>query len=74
MKRQPLRTCIVCHGKHDKQDLVRYVWNDAGPLVDLKQVMAGRGGYCCNRDTCLSQVALSERRLKRAFRLDNGSS
>ena len=74
MKPQPLRTCIVCHGKLDKKDLVRFVWKDAGPLVDRKQVMAGRGGYCCNRDTCLSQVALSEKRLKRAFRLDNGSS
>ena len=74
MKRQPVRTCIVCHGKHIKKDLVRHVWKDSGLLVDNGQVMAGRGGYCCKRETCLLQVALSERRLKRAFRLDNRRS
>ena len=69
MGKLPVRTCIVCHGKSPKSDLIRYVWKESGPVADYEQVMDGRGGYCCNRQTCLSQVTLSERRLRRVFRL-----
>jgi predicted RNA-binding protein YlxR (DUF448 family) len=73
MKHQPERTCIVCHGKFFKKDLVRYVWKDSGLCADSKQVMAGRGSYCCNSDTCRVE-ALSERRVKQVFRLDSKRS
>lgn len=63
------RTCVVCYSRFSKNELNRYVWRKNGPVADCRQVMDGRGGYCCNKPECSEQFFKSEKRLKRVFRL-----
>lgn len=53
----PIRTCLGCRGRLAKADLVRLVWNSdaGGVVVDLGQVMPGRGCYV--HPECADQVA-----------------
>ena len=70
-KKKGLRTCIVCRKRFVKQDLLRYVWDieSAEVVVDCKQVMVGRGAYCCLEDSCKEQFLKRTKGLKRAFRV-----
>ena len=69
--KEPIRTCIICNNKAPKGNLRRYVWTEFGLRVDREQKKPGRGGYCCIRDECLSQIEKSPKRLRRVFRLMN---
>lgn len=70
-KSKGLRTCIVCRERFVKLDLLRYVWDvdSAEIVVDNKQVMVGRGAYCCSKEKCKMQFPMRTKGLKRAFRL-----
>ncbi|RUM41611.1 MAG: DUF448 domain-containing protein [Desulfocapsa sp.] len=70
-KKKGLRTCIVCRKRFVKQELMRYVWDveSAEVVVDCKQVMAGRGAYCCPDDSCKVQFLKRTKGLKRALRV-----
>ena len=70
-KKKGLRTCIVCGKRFVKQDLLRYVWGveSAEVVADCKQVMDGRGTYCCLDDNCKVQFFKRTKGLKRALRV-----
>jgi hypothetical protein len=66
-KHIPLRTCIVCHDKKDKRQLVRIVrTNASGVLVDPTGKRNGRGAYLCDKPQCWDQ-ALNSKVLDRAL-------
>ncbi|MGL4607818.1 MAG: YlxR family protein, partial [Eubacteriaceae bacterium] len=48
MKKIPQRTCIICHSKFDKKDLLRIVLNKEGEIFyDPTGKANGRGTYLC---------------------------
>ncbi|GMQ79521.1 MAG: hypothetical protein BMS9Abin02_2118 [Anaerolineae bacterium] len=69
-KHIPMRTCIVCHDRKDKRQLVRIVrTNDSGVLVDPTGKRNGRGAYLCDKPQCWDQ-ALKSKVLDRALKTE----
>ncbi len=63
----PMRECICCRKKSEKQALVRIVKNEQGFFVDALQKMQGRGAYLCK--ACMKDPLMQKKRpLDRAFR------
>jgi predicted RNA-binding protein YlxR (DUF448 family) len=64
----PLRTCIVCHQKRAKQDLIRVVHTPEGAIeIDLTGKRSGRGAYFCRDEMC-QQLALDPALLQRVLK------
>jgi predicted RNA-binding protein YlxR (DUF448 family) len=69
-KHIPMRTCIVCHDRKDKRQLVRIVrTNDSGVLVDPTGKRNGRGAYLCDNPQCWDH-ALKSKVLDRALKTE----
>jgi len=64
-----VRTCLGCGLKRSKQDLVRFILDSDGTLIqdDLAR-LAGRGAYCCKNKECIKLFFQGKKRLARAFR------
>ena len=59
----PLRSCVVCSAKTDKQDLIRLVRTQSGRVeVDTTNRVPGRGAYLCHCQACWDS-ALKKNRL-----------
>lgn len=66
-KHIPIRECICCRQKGEKQKFLKVVKNEHGFFVDRKQNQQGRGAYICS--ACLSAPDIFKKRpLDRAFR------
>ena len=64
----PIRTCICCGARRNKQELIRLVLDTNGVVVrDIRGNGQGRGAYVCGNESCLS-VLETGRGLGRAFR------
>ncbi len=64
---KPLRMCMVCRERAEKDGLVRVVKQPDGKIVlDLEGKLPGRGGYLCKEKACLLG-AQKRRVLERAF-------
>ncbi len=65
---KPVRTCVSCRAKREKDQLLRITLDDTFRLVidDLKR-RPGRGAYICMKASC-RQRALEGNRLQRALR------
>ena len=64
----PLRTCISCGMKKDKEKLIRLVVDGNGILIwDDKGKENGRGAYACPTTACWERLKKGNR-LNRAFR------
>jgi predicted RNA-binding protein YlxR (DUF448 family) len=69
-KHVPLRTCIACHQKRPKRELVRVVRTPEGSLeLDLRGKLPGRGAYFCPVREC-SEAALEQGRLSRLLKVE----
>ncbi len=66
-KHIPIRECIVCRTKGEKQNFIRIVKTNDAFFIDTTSKMQGRGAYVCR--TCLSDpMFLKKKALNRAFR------
>ena len=64
----PVRTCISCGLKKEKNNLTRLVIDKDGKLVkDIFGRMHGRGGYVCKSSACMEKLP-GNKRLNRLFR------
>jgi predicted RNA-binding protein YlxR (DUF448 family) len=71
-RRSPIRMCMVCRGRDDKQDLLRFSYNEGEFCRDRDQRGGGRGVYF--HIQCLATLqGLKLKRLEYALRLDPGS-
>ncbi len=69
MKKQPQRTCMGCHTKKDKKDLIRIVKNKENQIsIDRTGKQEGRGAYLCDKIECLEKVIRSKT-LERTFEM-----
>jgi predicted RNA-binding protein YlxR (DUF448 family) len=68
MKKIPQRTCVICHSKFDKRDLLRIVSDKSGEIFfDPTGKANGRGAYICRSEQCMEQF-LTKNYLERAFK------
>lgn len=64
---RPLRMCMVCRQRREKDALIRLVSAPPdGAVVDTKGTLPGRGAYLCRDADCIAQ-AQKRRVLERAF-------
>lgn len=69
-RHKPIRTCVACRAKREKDDLVRLILDDQGrALIDKEKRASGRGAYVCPDRSCLQGV-LKRSILSRAFRAE----
>ncbi len=67
-KRKPMRTCIGCGQKKEKENLMRIACDrDRHVIWDVKKA-DGRGAYLCKDAECLKK-AIKTKALNRTFRL-----
>ncbi len=53
----PMRSCLICRESKPKQDVLRFVVDNAGVIwPDLQQKAPGRGVYFCMSEQCLSRI------------------
>ena len=66
----PIRTCISCGAKKNKNQLIRLVLDGSGKLVrDLSGRMPGRGAYICEFPICMEKL-FKNRLLNKIFRTE----
>ena len=58
----PLRSCVVCSAKTDKQDLIRLVRTQSGSVeIDNTKKIPGRGAYLCHSQACWDSALKKDR-------------
>ncbi len=65
----PERSCVVCHERRPKRELVRIVQTPEGVQVDPSGKMHGRGAYLCERVSCWER-AIQGSALSKALRTE----
>ena len=69
MKNIAQRTCMGCHEKKDKKDLIRIVKNKENQIsIDKTGKAQGRGAYICDDINCLEKI-IKSKRLERIFEM-----
>ncbi len=64
---KPLRMCMVCRKRLDKNELIRIAKNSDGEIViDIDGKAPGRGAYLCKKVDCVS-ASQKRKALERAF-------
>lgn len=59
---KPIRTCVGCGKKTEKQNLIRFVRNpDYSVSVDVRYKKPGRGGYVCSNEGCIKNGIIAKR-------------
>ncbi|MBU0483992.1 MAG: YlxR family protein [Proteobacteria bacterium] len=68
---RPIRTCLGCGAEKNKKNLWRLTLNkDDGVITwDTKNLLGGRGVYCCPDRVCVHRLLKNKKRLTRAFRV-----
>ncbi len=61
----PLRTCLVCRQRFEKETLCRLVCLKSKLFYDSKYRAPGRGYYVCKKSECLSKFLTGKRRFGR---------
>lgn len=54
----PIRTCVICKEKGHKKNFQRFVIQDGMICYDNKQVIPGRGYYCCSKNSCRESLEI----------------
>ena len=65
----PLRRCMGCNERKEKQYLVRIVRNENSAEIDLSGKKNGRGAYICRNEKCLDKV-IKNKRLSRSLKIN----
>jgi hypothetical protein len=59
-RKVPIRTCVVCHEKAGKRDLIRVVRTEQGIMIDTTGKHNGRGAYLCERTSCWERAITTD--------------
>lgn len=63
----PMRECIGCGKKFQRQAMLRIVKKDEQILIDTTGKSEGRGAYLCKNAECLEE-SIKRKKLNRAFK------
>ena len=70
MKHQPLRMCIVCRTRKEKDDLLKLVKTKNNEIeMDFSGKKEGRGVYICYSEDCIQKLK-KQKSLNRAFSMN----
>ena len=69
MKEQPMRTCLGCHNRFPKNQLMKFVVQKGILMHDSNRTEQGRSAYCCNDKKCLGVFFRQKKKMSRAFRV-----
>jgi predicted RNA-binding protein YlxR (DUF448 family) len=66
VKREPIRSCVGCNKRRMQHEMVRFVRNSSGSVIEINQL--GRGAYLCadTKERCLIH-AIQKRTFDRAL-------
>jgi len=65
----PIRSCIGCHSRFSKQNLLRFSADSFGRLVlDTFHCKSGRGAYLCPLDACFVKALKRKGAFSKALR------
>lgn len=53
---KPIRTCVICKEKFEKDKLNRIVVFDDKLHLDTKKNMQSKSAYICNKSTCHAKI------------------
>ncbi len=68
VKKVPIRKCVGCQERLEKQNLIRIVRSPEGEYsVDETGKKPGRGAYLCRKTECLDK-AIKNKGLERSFK------
>lgn len=66
----PLRTCIACRRKGEKESFIKIVRNKNGSVdIELDKKLDGRGAYICKNIECVNKCQKT-RALNRVFKTE----
>lgn len=55
---KPQRMCVICRRRFHKMALMRFISDTEGKTkADPRQLLPGRGYYCCSDPLCLAKFA-----------------
>lgn len=71
----PIRSCIVCRKKKNKNDLFRIISEDRKAYYDSKQCVNSRGIYICKNINCLNKLrkSITKEKFSTKLSFDNDS-
>lgn len=69
MNSKPMRTCLGCHKRFPKDQLLKFVLQEGKIVNDSKGTGNGRSAYCCKNKSCLLGIEKHKKILFRAFRV-----
>lgn len=69
MKKQPMRSCLGCHRRFPKNQLLKFVLNAGEVRLDSSGNGQGRSAYCCDNRKCLDVFFRQKKKLSKAFRV-----
>ncbi len=72
----PIRSCIACKSRKNKEDLFRIVANiDKEAIIDRKQNINSRGIYICKNKECIEKLkkAINKNKIKLKIDINNHS-
>ena len=55
-KFKPLRTCVICREKKQKDELLRFVVIDKTIVFDINAKLQSRGIYVCDNNKCMNNL------------------
>jgi len=61
----PVRTCVICKEKGSKYSMQRFVIQKDTIFFDEKNVLDGRGYYCCDKEKCKDSLDLWIKKAKK---------
>ncbi|RMD85687.1 MAG: YlxR family protein [Candidatus Dadabacteria bacterium] len=72
MAKRPMRMCIGCRRRADKNALMRLVCIDGEMMLDANFTLGGRGAYVHKKEGCIAQ-SMNAKKLEGALRLSRGT-
>ena len=67
------RMCVACRKKQNQENMLRVAKLNDSYVIDIKQVLQGRGAYICNCKECIVQT-IKKRLLNRSFKTNLNTS
>jgi len=71
MQAKAIRTCLGCHKRFPKNQLLKFVLRDGMVVLDRKGTGYGRSVYCCNDKSCLRSFCRQKKKLSWALRVQD---
>ncbi len=70
---KPVRMCVSCRERHEKDDLIRLSISNNEIIVDNEKAYNSRAIYVCKNEKCISNLK-KNKAISRAFKTNTNDS